>query len=133
MKNDLWKKQFWSLSSKESIEFHDRIKQGQFKVPFTMATPLKIPYNNEEIFFHFWTSNIGITKNTKTDNKLMRVERLFTAERNEYDVFWYFNNFLATIDKQIYWSTSYNLSNVKAIFVSDIIENFYKLLKELVI
>ena len=133
MKNDLWKKQFWSLSSTESLEFHDRIKQGQFKVPLTMATPLEFPYNNEELFFHFWTSNTGITKNSTTDNKLMRVERLFTVDRSEYDVFWYFINFLATIDKQIYWSTSYNLSNVKAIFVSDIIENFYKLLKELVI
>ena len=63
----------------------------------------------------------------------MRVEGLFTTERDEIVDFWSFGNYLATIDKQIYWSASFDLSYVKEIFVSDIIENFYKLLKELVI
>lgn len=93
---------------------------------------MKVRQKNE-FFYHFANSNIGVVQASLTKDKLIRVKQSFTTARYSKDNnFCWFTNLLATINNQLCWTISFNAHYVSQDFISLIIRNISKIVKELI-
>lgn len=125
-----WNHNFWSICKKESDQFHSKLKAREF------IHSIRLPYgkmDNNEFFYHFGNSNLGILESCISKNKLIQIKQTFATGKFSKDNFLcWFTNLMATIDDQLCWTISFNSYFISQEMINILIENLAKIIKQLI-
>ena len=115
------------ICQRETTVFHESLNRGEFIHSIHLPSKKK---ENDEFFYHFGNSNLGVLRSELTESKLIRVKQAFATGRYSKENFLcWFTNLLATIDNQLCWTISYNSYMIKEDVINQIIDNLTKIIK----
>jgi hypothetical protein len=128
--NSNWINEFWRLTRKESNEFHEKLKRGDYIHSINLPAKRK---ERDEFFYHFGNSNLGVLDSSISSKKLIKVRQAFaTGKYSKENFLCWFSNLIATVDNQLCWTISYNTYYMKQELINLIIENLTKIIKDLI-
>ena len=124
-----WQKKLWLLAQQESKSFHILLNNGQFTQPIWLT----IPKAENEFWYHFANTNLGVVDSSLTKNRLIRVDQTFTSLKYPANRSYWFINMLATVNNQLCWTVHFDSHYIKQEFISIIIENIRQIINDLII
>ena len=122
-----WQKELWLLAQQESKSFHILLNNGQFTQPIWLT----IPKAENEFWYHFANTNLGVVDSSLTENRLIRVEQTFTSLKYPANQSYWFINMLATVNNQLCWTVHFDSHYIKQEFISIIIQNIRQIIHDI--
>ena len=134
-KPNFWSQNFWSYAKLESDTLHSRIfRKEHFSIVDDLSTMKQsenlIDLRFKQFQYHFKFSNRGdMSGLIKTENQFIEFLESFTGmsytENNKSRIF---THFVETIDKNLFWSWTYNKNIIRA----EIADFYHKFIKDAV-